>query len=205
MQNLLFLDQAKAHLSITDNALDNDITRWIESASAAIESWCDQPVGQETAIDDLGNVRFQFAGSGRSTKVHGYHPATAVKLEYQSEVGGEWTEIDEDQYESIEDDGVPMLRYTEAFARGTMYRATLMVGFVVGTSSDDTEIPTRIQSCVLDLVTQAWKQSEQGAKRFGIKQEAISDGNSLGSHTTIFSDVSIEWQRQLAPYKRRGL
>ncbi|MBK8912964.1 MAG: hypothetical protein IPM61_16820 [Chlorobi bacterium] len=205
MQNLLFLTKAKEHLSLADNALDGDVTRWIELASSVVEDYCEQPIGKETTISSIGNIRFQFAGTGRTTKVHGYHPATVVKLEYQDEVGDAWTEIPSSEYDAIELNEVPVLRYLGGFDPGLTYRATLLVGYTVGTNDGNTEIPMLIQRCMLDLVTEAWKQSEQGARRFGLKQESATDGAGLGGRTTIFLEVEPAWKKRLAEYKRRGV
>ena len=203
MQNLIFWADLKKHLGLSSEDKQDFFTSLIETASATVEEWCEQPIGQEASIGGVGNVQFTFGGNGCGSYVHGYHPATAVKLEYQSEVGGAWTVI-ADGYESVEDNGVPMLRYDGGFDSSLRYRVTLLVGYVVGTSSGNTEIPKRVQDACRDMVVQEWKRSEQGDRRFGIRTVADSDG-SLGSRTTTYYEMDDATKAAIVRYRRRGL
>lgn len=191
MPNLITLTELKQELEITRTDIDTVLSAWIVQVSGAVVDICKQPVVSTTVYEE-------FDGTGGGTKALRYRPVTVTAVETKTGVGEAWTAIT-DAYELRTLNKLPTIVSAGVFTRGTIYRATLTVGYAADA------IPAPVKRAALLACKEYYNGSVYGTKGDGIQGrdgvKSMSKSGDYGTITTSFVSLLPDVMKILDTYR----
>ncbi len=187
MTPVITKDTAKDFMNILVTDYDTILDHLVSVASETIETYCNQPV-----VQDL--VTMNFKGNAKAVKFMDYFPVQSINaIQYQTDIGEDWTAVDSSDYELYEDCGAAYVYYPTGFSSAYRYK----IGINTGYSS----APYDIQQIATEMVADLFKKSDvNGDGRLGV--DSITNNQINVVQTTKYIDLNKSWQDRLSKYRR---